>query len=701
MQKILDIATAFFKIHGIEINAKKTVVLALNPSGQDQDRTLTYGTPPEQLTPIPKNEATRILGVWVNATGAVTPTQNLVENDVKTICGILRRKAVTDRQVVYIINNVLLPRIAYKISIQVLCKSWLVRLTGMYMKLCKSKCRLPSTTPNSVQHHHRLGAIRALEDVQAEEQIPSLHSRLNDDGLIGRLARERLIALQARAEMAVQPTARPDLVKKSKHSLTSSVCEIMAERSVAFSVDLRADLNVDQYSMTVAEWGGRWISEETLKILSGKRILYAEQLFTGDKTELISWSALRSRFNFKCKSTPSWYLELTDAANREERSAATWRDEWIANRRTQIQEAMMDIGRPLIIPEILTEAESEDMSETSSDDQTESEAEVPGILPLPAAAATILPPPGAARNVPPQERPPFSLDNRASTKRFSETWRQRNERKERYIKRGAPVRGKLTEYARDNLECEFERKEKREEKEWLKWEEQFERQEQRKQRLQQQREQQRLDDERRKRRLQREKAKLQRQQQRLEAKRHRQVLKQRVAQDRRRRALTDMQRQRRAKEKHWSRYSKMTDAKLEDTLAKEAWKALSNNSTQLKEYETMDDFGPRRSMQKELWDDVVKERTRLEEENLDKLTFYSDGSLKDMGKESVSMAFGVVQKKGDNQYRDIVGGQTEGHASSTKAELVGLLAAIMISPRDRDVQVFIDNEGVVKKFRTL
>ncbi|KAF9971478.1 hypothetical protein BGZ75_001847, partial [Mortierella antarctica] len=272
MQEILDIATSFFKMHGIE-------------------------------------------------------------NDVNTICGVLRRKAVTDRQVVYIVNNVLLPRIAYKISIQVLSKTWLGKLTGRYMKLCKSKCKLPSTTPNSIQHHHRLGAIRSLVDVQAEEQISSLHNRLNDDGLIGRLTRERLIALQASLGMTESPVEHPALVKKNKHSLTSSICEIMAERSVAFSVDLSTDLNVPQGSMTVAEWGGRWLSEDTLKTLS----------------------------------TPSWYLELTDAANREDEWGETWCTDWIARRRTQIQTAIADLERPLVPPEILTEEESED------DEQTESE----------------------------------------------------------------------------------------------------------------------------------------------------------------------------------------------------------------------------------------------------------------------------------------------------------------------------------------
>ncbi|KAG0196189.1 hypothetical protein BGX28_010452 [Mortierella sp. GBA30] len=261
----------------LAINAKKTVVLALNPTAPEQERTLKYGTPLEEIKPIGKKEATRILGVWVNAVGVVQPTNQLVEQDVKTVCGILRRKAVTDRQAAYIVNNVLIPRVIYKLSIQVLPKSVLERITGSYMKICKNKFQLPSTTPNSVLHHHRLGGIRALADVQAEEQISSLHGRIHDDGLIGRLTRERLIALQASTGLNEVPTARPAEVTTQKHNLISSVCRIMAERNIAFNVDLTADMGVERGSMTADQASQRWIenweTDRRAKIQEAARVL--------------------------------------------------------------------------------------------------------------------------------------------------------------------------------------------------------------------------------------------------------------------------------------------------------------------------------------------------------------------------------------------------------------------------------------------
>ncbi|KAF9973890.1 hypothetical protein BGZ73_002848, partial [Actinomortierella ambigua] len=108
-------------------------------------------------------------------------------------------------------------------TIQWFAPSATKRITGWIMKLCKRKFHLPSNTPNAIMAHHRLGGVRLIEDLQAEEQIPSLHSRLNDTGLIGQLTRERVLALWARSGTAAEPTVTPSEVKTYRHCLTSHI----------------------------------------------------------------------------------------------------------------------------------------------------------------------------------------------------------------------------------------------------------------------------------------------------------------------------------------------------------------------------------------------------------------------------------------------------------------------------------------------
>ncbi|KAF9200154.1 hypothetical protein BGZ49_009647 [Haplosporangium sp. Z 27] len=83
------------------------------------------------------------------------------------------------------------------------------------------------------------------------------------------------------------------------------------------------------------------------------------------------------------------------------------------------------------------------------------------------------------------------------------------------------------------------------------------------------------------------------------------------------------------------------------------------------------------------------------------LEFYSDGSLINQGSEQVSMAFGVVVKTDEGAYEHAICGRVAGYASSALAELCGLLATILISPRNVPILVHIDNSSVVHNFQEL
>ncbi|KAG0315132.1 hypothetical protein BG000_005280, partial [Podila horticola] len=82
-QAILDVATSFFDLNGVQINAKKTVLIAIN--SQTPEATLSFGTPPEEIQPLNKTEDTRILGVYVNANGSPTPTIQRITNTTETM----------------------------------------------------------------------------------------------------------------------------------------------------------------------------------------------------------------------------------------------------------------------------------------------------------------------------------------------------------------------------------------------------------------------------------------------------------------------------------------------------------------------------------------------------------------------------------------------------------------------------------------
>lgn len=97
---------------------------------------------------------------------------------------------------------------------------------------------------------------------------------------------------------------------------------------------------------------------------------------------------------------------------------------------------------------------------------------------------------------------------------------------------------------------------------------------------------------------------------------------------------------------------------------------------------------------------IIEQQSLLQEQQ-QPLIFYSDGSLIEAGKEDVSMAFGVVVPGTGDTFRTAIVGKVAGFASSTKAELAGLLATILICPPGREAKVYIDNSAVVDQFQSL
>ncbi|KAG0245122.1 hypothetical protein BG011_002822, partial [Mortierella polycephala] len=75
----------------------------------------------------------------------------------------------------------------------------------------------------------------------------------------------------------------------------------------------------------------------------------------------------------------------------------------------------------------------------------------------------------------------------------------------------------------------------------------------------------------------------------------------------------------------------------------------------------------------------------------------SDGSMINAATTDVAMAFDVVDFSQPKQHT--VQGRTDGFASSAKAELMGLLAAIPSMPPDQDIIVEFGNQAVVQQYQ--
>ncbi|KAF8924677.1 hypothetical protein BGZ47_003763, partial [Haplosporangium gracile] len=171
---------SFFALHGIEINPKKSELIVVNSTSADSSIRLGADT----VTALPPATAARVLGVWFSADGKGAHTRQLVKEEVSKMCQILSRKAVTDKQCIYIFNNVLLPRILYRLSVTILSPQEIKTIVGQYSSVVRQKVGLPLGSPASILFHRRLYGLRDLGDAMIEEQVSTAHLRLNDQDLL-------------------------------------------------------------------------------------------------------------------------------------------------------------------------------------------------------------------------------------------------------------------------------------------------------------------------------------------------------------------------------------------------------------------------------------------------------------------------------------------------------------------------------------
>ncbi|KAF9566647.1 hypothetical protein BGW38_008869, partial [Lunasporangiospora selenospora] len=94
------------------------------------------------------------------------------------------------------------------------------------------------------------------------------------------------------------------------------------------------------------------------------------------------------------------------------------------------------------------------------------------------------------------------------------------------------------------------------------------------------------------------------------------------------------------------------------------------------------------------------EHWREKLQDIEELVLYSDGSLKDYAKENMKMTFGVVVQGWRGHY-EVISGTVRGFASWAKAELIGLLNAILCCSRGKDVMIKLDNSAVEQGFQDL
>ncbi|KAF9120584.1 hypothetical protein BG015_006049, partial [Linnemannia schmuckeri] len=227
------------------------------------------------------------------------------------MCQILSRKAVTDKQCIYIFNNVLLPRILYRLSVTILSPRELKTIVGQYSSVVRQKVGLPLGSPASILFHRRLYGLRDLGDAMTEEQVSTAHLRLNDQDLLGTVMTNRAMAHQAECRLMVSSFLVPTIgAQFSRNNFFGHVCRLMVERGITFQSP-GTPVDITRFIGFILPPG---VYPKIAHRLFLDGVVSLDDVLTDDGQSLVSWQHIHTTYKLK-GPVRRWFKELVKIAS--------------------------------------------------------------------------------------------------------------------------------------------------------------------------------------------------------------------------------------------------------------------------------------------------------------------------------------------------------------------------------------------------
>ncbi|KAG9297496.1 hypothetical protein G9A89_020898 [Geosiphon pyriformis] len=166
MQNILNIASEFFAINNILINTEKTVAIPINQGVRDAVLSISGS----RILVARKDESHRYLGIFLSTNGLSKPSLAKAHVDVKFFSNVVLRKAITEKQFLYLVLAVL------------------QSIDRLLRKGLKFKANLPKNFPSEVLHHSEFYEMKTFKQVLTENLLTNLVNFANASRILDTLA---------------------------------------------------------------------------------------------------------------------------------------------------------------------------------------------------------------------------------------------------------------------------------------------------------------------------------------------------------------------------------------------------------------------------------------------------------------------------------------------------------------------------------
>ena len=133
----------------------------------------------------PYNKSIRYLGAWISLKNNNSFIANQARSTISRAISTIRYSKLTDLQLLYIHNKVLIPRLEYRTQVTVLSKIQCQSIVTPLVKLFKHKLQMSNTAPNTILLNQWFYKYQDFYGVQFQSKLSNFLVTLNNKTVLG------------------------------------------------------------------------------------------------------------------------------------------------------------------------------------------------------------------------------------------------------------------------------------------------------------------------------------------------------------------------------------------------------------------------------------------------------------------------------------------------------------------------------------
>src|SRR6266536_4748660 len=185
LETLLGITEEFYLLNNTSANHSKYVLASTELTSPTDVTFLTrfrtsHTSHSIRIRSLGVNDSFRFLGVWFNLKNSSSFVRTQLKTEYHQFTSILRPKKLTAKQLVYLHNTVLLPKLSFHSQTTPLSMNKCQQIALPFKLMFKRRMNLPSTFPNVGLHSPNLYNIIELFSFLQLEQLSTLYKLLNN-----------------------------------------------------------------------------------------------------------------------------------------------------------------------------------------------------------------------------------------------------------------------------------------------------------------------------------------------------------------------------------------------------------------------------------------------------------------------------------------------------------------------------------------